>query len=66
MQDSGVVTLGPSSCGSQDLEQRLNSGDTRASLLHSMWIKHGIKPMFPALAGGFFTIEPPGKPSVFF
>ena len=23
----------------------------------------GIKPMSPALAGGFFTIEPPGKPS---
>ena len=22
----------------------------------------GIKPMFPALAGGFFTTEPPGKP----
>ena len=23
----------------------------------------GIKPMSPALAGGFFTSEPPGKPS---
>jgi len=22
----------------------------------------GIKPRAPALAGGFFTIEPPGKP----
>ena len=22
----------------------------------------GIKPMFPALVGGFFTTEPPGKP----
>ena len=22
----------------------------------------GIKPLFPALAGGFFTPEPPGKP----
>ena len=22
----------------------------------------GIEPKFPALAGGFFTIEPPGKP----
>ena len=22
----------------------------------------GIEPMFPALAGGFFTTEPPGKP----
>ena len=24
----------------------------------------GIKPMSPALTGGFFTIESPGKPSV--
>ena len=23
----------------------------------------GIKPMSPALAGGFFTTEPPGKPN---
>ena len=25
----------------------------------------GIKPMSPALAGGFFTAEPPGKPHYF-
>ena len=24
----------------------------------------GIKPVSPALAGGFFTTEPPGKPIV--
>ena len=24
----------------------------------------GIEPVSPALAGGFFTTEPPGKPSV--
>ena len=30
-------------------------------LFHGMW--SGIKPMSPALAGGFFTTEPPGKPS---
>ena len=24
----------------------------------------GIEPMLPALAGGFFTTEPPGKPWV--
>ena len=23
-----------------------------------------IKPLFPALAGGFFTTEPPGKPTL--
>ena len=25
----------------------------------------GIKPVSPALAGGFFTTEPPGKPLLF-
>ena len=25
---------------------------------------HGIEPMSPALADGFFIIEPPGKPHV--
>ena len=32
-----------------------------------MWDFPGpeIEPMFPALAGGFFTTEPPGKPSSF-
>ena len=24
----------------------------------------GIEPTFPALAGGFFTTEPPGKPKL--
>ena len=26
----------------------------------------GVEPMSPALAGGFFTTEPPGKAGVFF
>ena len=26
----------------------------------------GMKPAFPALAGGFFTAEPPGKPTCIF
>ena len=26
----------------------------------------GIEPSSPALAGGFFTTEPPGKPFLFF
>ena len=31
---------------------------------HSMWDlpRLGIEPMSPALAGGLFTTEPPGKP----
>ena len=36
-----------------------------ASLLHGMWDLpgSGIEPTSRALAGGFFTTEPPGKPS---
>ena len=35
-----------------------------AQLLLATWglLGSGIEPMSPALAGGFFTIEPPGKP----
>ena len=34
------------------------------SLLHSMWDLPGpgLEPMSPALAGGFLTTAPPGKP----
>ena len=36
----------------------------RGYLLCSMWDlpRSGIEPVSPALAGGFFTTEPPGKP----
>ena len=36
----------------------------RLKLLFGMWdiARSGIKPVSPALAGGFFTIVPPGKP----
>ena len=36
------------------------------ALPHSMWDLpgSGIQPMSPALAGGFFTTESPGKPCV--
>ena len=42
----------------------LSSCGTRALLLHSMWDLpgSGIEPTSPALAGGFFTTEPPGEP----
>ena len=38
--------------------------DTRAPLLRSKWDPpgSGIRLVCPALAGGFFTTEPPGKP----
>ena len=49
---SVVVARGLSSCG------------TRAQLLRDMWNLPGpgLEPMSPALAGGFLTTVPPGKP----
>ena len=40
-----------------------SSGGTRAMLPHGMWNLPGlgIKPMSPALAGGFFTTGPPER-----
>ena len=51
-------------CGSQALERGLSHCDAQASLLHGMWTLpgSGIEPVSPALAGRFFTTEPPGKP----
>ena len=46
-----------------ELECRLSSCCTWALLLQNMWDlpRPGIKPISPALAGGFLTIEPPRK-----
>ena len=46
------------------VEHRLESCGTWAQLLHGLWNLpgSGIKPVAPALAGGFFTTELPGKP----
>ena len=57
-----------SSCSSRDLEHGLGSCCAPTQLLLGTWDlpPSGIEPMSPALAGGFFTTEPPGKPySVF-
>ena len=52
------------SCGSQALEHRLNSvAMGLAALRHGDLLRLGIKPVSPALAGGFFTTKPSGKPS---
>ena len=61
---SVVVAHVLSSSSSQALQHRLNSCSTWAWFSHGMWnlLRSGIKPMSPALAGGFFTTEPPGKP----
>ena len=60
---SVVVALGLSSCGSWALELRLSSCGARALLLCGMWDLPGpgLKPVSPALAGGFLTTAPPGK-----
>ena len=60
----GSWRAGFSSCGSRALERRLSSCGTRAQLLHGMQDPPGpgIKPVSPALAGGFLTTAPPGKP----
>ena len=44
--------------------RRLSSCGSRAQLLRGMWDppRPGLKPMSPALAGGFSTTAPPGKP----
>ena len=43
---------------------RLSSCGSRAQLLLGMWDlpRPGLEPMSPALAGGFLTTAPPGKP----
>ena len=63
-----VAACGLSSCGSQALELRCNNGAAWAQLLCSMWDLpgSGIELMSPALAGEFFTTEPPEKPSTDF
>ena len=53
-----------SSCSSWAPGHSLSSCGTQAQLLCSMWglPGPGMESVSPALAGGFFTTEPPGKP----
>ena len=59
-----VAAHGLRRCGSGAPEYRLNSCGIQSELLHSTWDlpRAGIKPVSSALAGGFYTTEPPGKP----
>ena len=56
------------SCSPQALEHKLHNCGTWAWLLCRLWSlpRSGIKPMSPALARGFLTTEPLGKPQSFF
>ena len=51
------------SCGPWDLKHKFSSCGKWASLLQSMWDipRPATKPVSLALAGRFFTTEPPGK-----
>ena len=62
-----VVARGLSSCGSWALEHKLSSCVAQAHLPYSMWDlrRSRIEPVSPALADGFFTTKPPGKPRSF-
>ena len=44
--------------------RRLSNCGSRAQLLRGMWdlLGLGLEPVSPALAGGFLTTAPPGKP----
>ena len=55
-----------SSCGSQTREHSLNSCGAWAQLLHGIgdFPRPGVEFVSPALAGAYFTTEPPGKPSL--
>ena len=67
-QTSATVAHGLSSCSSWALEHRLSSCRAQALVLQGMGNLPGlgIEPVSPALAGRFFTTEPPGKPSHLF
>ena len=67
MRASVVVAYELSNCGSRVPERRLSSCGAQAQLLRSMWDLPGpgLEPVSPALAGGFLTTAPPGKPHIF-
>ena len=66
----GPLTIAASVVAEHRLQtRRLSSCGSRAQLLRGMWDlpRAGLEPVSPALAGGFSTTAPPGKPhSVFF
>ena len=61
----GPLTIAASLVAEHRLQTcRLSSCGSRAQLLRGMWDppRPGLEPMSPALAGGFSTTAPPGKP----
>ena len=71
LQSAGFRHAGFSSCGMQAQQLWLVGSRVQAQQLwhtglvaHGMWdlLGRGLEPMSPALAGGFLTTAPPGKP----
>ena len=64
LRSTGSRRMGFSSCGSWAPEHRLSSCGSQAQLLRGMWDPPGpgLEPVCPALAGGFLTTVPLGKP----
>ena len=61
----GPLTIAASLVAEHRLQtRRLSSCGSRAQLLRGMWDlpRPGLEPVSPALAGGFTTTAPPGKP----
>ena len=61
----GPLTVAASPVAEHGLQtRRLSSCGARAQLLRGMWDlpRPGLEPVSPALAGGFLTTAPPGKP----
>ena len=63
----GPLTIAASLVAEHRLRtRRLSSCGSRAQLLRGMWDlpTPGLEPVSPALAGGFSTTAPPGKPKM--
>ena len=60
----GPLTVTASLVAEHRLQTRRLSSGSRAQLLRGMWDlpRPGLEPVSPALAGGFSTTAPPGKP----
>ena len=64
----GPLTITASLVAEHRLQtRRLSNCGSQAQLLRGMWDfpGPGLEPVFPALAGGFLTTAPPGKPLYF-
>ena len=62
----GPLTIAVSLVAEHRLQtRRLSNCGSRAQLLRGMWDppRPGLEPVSPALAGGFSTTAPPGKPN---